>query len=696
MLNSYIDDKTAIGALTEDFENYLRLCRLLMRIYNTASTAAFRALYLDFLRAPGDCIVPRSGLSLATLPRSTAKLIENNEFHSSYYDISGCFFDSLRQFSCTEILPFPPEQDPALHTAMLGVADISLTEAQHAAHLQHVLSLLETGKNYELVLSDGIVPHTAILAKQNVGVLMVNTKPPYCAFAFDEQNMVEAFWDYLSNIQKNRRAGRGRSKLCAQKPDMQRGTFMIRTLSIQKKIILWFAAALALIVFLMSAMTLAIANSVLDENIRERLAQIVSENAKQIDYYENLNDEDIRYGDQFLAYQDGWLGIDDDFCNIYEGIYTALYDADGNLLYGSAPIRLAFSAKEDSSEAVTKVKHDGTSYYVCVKSLNLAGTDGLTLRGIVSQNESINVLYHIVRLSLWLLPLLAAFALLGGYAITRRSFLPVEQIARDAELIGQSGDLSKRLDIGPGDDEIHMLADSFNVMFARLERNFESERQFTSDASHELRTPTAVILAQAEYALELADSIEEYRESMEVVQRQANRMRGIIDQLLMFSRLEQGTQRPELTATDLSELTRELCEEQRLLAVNGITLTAEIEADIRVTTDRGLFCRALTNLISNAYRYGRPNGHIWVSLRRDGQQIRLSVKDDGIGIAPQNLTRIWNRFYQENPTRGEDGEDGARGLGLGLSMVKEIAALLGLRLTVHSEAGKGSEFILTF
>ena len=76
---------------------------------------------------------------------------------------------------------------------MLGVADISLTEAQHAAHLQHVLSLLETDKNYELVLSDGIVPHTAILAKQNVGVLMVNTKPPYCAFAFDKQNMVEAF-----------------------------------------------------------------------------------------------------------------------------------------------------------------------------------------------------------------------------------------------------------------------------------------------------------------------------------------------------------------------------------------------------------------------------------------------------------------------------------------------------------------------
>ena len=271
---------------------------------------------------------------------------------------------------------------------------------------------------------------------------------------------------------------------------------MIRNLSIQKKIILWFAAAMVLIVLLMSAMTLAIANSVLDENIRERLVNVVSDNANQIDYYEDLDDENVHYGDQFLAYRNGWLSIDDDFCNVYEGISTALYDADGNLLYGSAPIRLAMSDGVSDSSApasVTKVKQDGTSYYIYEKRLLLPDSDGLVLRGVVSQNESINVLYHIVRLSLWLLPMLAALALLGGYVITRRSFLPVEQIARDAEAIGQSGDLSRRLDIGPGDDEIHMLAASFNDMFARLEKNFEAERQFTSDASHELRTPTAVI-----------------------------------------------------------------------------------------------------------------------------------------------------------------------------------------------------------
>lgn len=474
---------------------------------------------------------------------------------------------------------------------------------------------------------------------------------------------------------------------------------MLRNLSIQKKIILWFAAAMVLIVLLMSAMTFAIANSVLDENIRERLINIVSENADQIDYYEDLDDEDVRYGDQFLKFHGGWLGIDDDFCNVYEGISTALYDADGNLLYGSAPIRFSRPAGDtdpDASAAVTKDKQNGTTYYIYEKKLTLPGTDGLVLRGVVSQNESINVLYHIVRLSFWLLPMLTVLALLGGYVITRRSFLPVEQIARDAETIGKSGDLSGRIDIGPGDDELHMLADSFNDMFARLEKNFEAERRFTSDASHELRTPTSVILAQAEYALELADSMEEYQESMEVVRRQAVHMRSIIDQLLLFSRLDQGTQRPVLAQTDLSELLTQLCEEQKLLACSGISLTSEIAPDITVQTDRNLLTRAVTNLISNAYRYGRPNGRIWVTLRRDGAQVFLSVRDDGIGIAPENLEKIWNRFYQENTSRSENAADGERGLGLGLSMVKEIADLLGLKIRVKSEPGKGSEFLFIF
>ena len=284
------------------------------------------------------------------------------------------------------------------------------------------------------------------------------------------------------------------------------------SLSIQKKIILWYAVMLLIIVFLVSAMMFAIATSVLNENIKERLVNVVSSNVDEIEFRNTLQNSEQEEGDQFLSYKDGWLEIDDDFCDVFEGISTALYDEDGTLLYGNAPIRIS-SSQNLTFLSVRKISFRGENYYVYEKRLNAPGLEKLWLRGVVSQNENINILYNGVRMSFLFLPALAVLALLGGYVIVRRSFLPVEQLAHSAEEIGISGDLSRRLDIGPGGDEIHMLAETFNAMFDRLETNFEAERRFTSDASHELRTPLAVILSQAEYALELADTEEEYREA---------------------------------------------------------------------------------------------------------------------------------------------------------------------------------------
>ena len=318
----------------------------------------------------------------------------------------------------------------------------------------------------------------------------------------------------------------------------------------------------------------------------------------------------------------------------------------------------------------------------------------LWLRGVVSQNESTNILYNVVRLSFWLLPALAVLAILGGYIITRRSFLPVELLAKSAEEIGTGNDLSKRLDIGPGNDEIHMLANVFNDTFARLERNFEVEKQFTSDASHDLRTPVSVILAQSEYALEFCETPEEYREALQVIERQGNKMSDIISQLLFFTRLTHGTEIIQKEQISLSSLVQGICEEQKGLSQKNICLISDIQEDIYVGTDRILLERCLNNLLSNAYKYGRENGHVWVRLRRNADKIILSVKDDGIGISQENLTKIWERFYQADSARGDDRSD--RGLGLGLSMVKQICELLGITVEADSTLGKGSEFILIF
>lgn len=463
-----------------------------------------------------------------------------------------------------------------------------------------------------------------------------------------------------------------------------------KNLTIQKKIIIWFALTLLVIVTLMNTLTFSIAKIVLDEDIKERLMNTVVSNVEEIEYFNRLDaGMEREQGDQFLQYNSGWLEIDDDFCDYYEGICTALYDKDGNLLYGEAPVEISRS-KAASFTSVGSVKYKGEKYYVYDRVLSGDSFDGLWLRGVVSKNERINILYNTVRLSFWLLPLLALLAILGGYAITRRSFLPIQQIADSAEEIGKSGDLSRRLDIGWGRDEIHQLASTFNGMFDRLEKAFETERQFTSDASHELRTPTAVILAQAQYGLELADSEEEYRESLEVIKRQAERMNDIINQLLFFTRLDQGSEPVNMEETNLSVLVAEICKDQRLISCKHISVKDDIQPDINVETDRNLFTRMLNNLFSNAYKYGKEKGTITMTLTRMGDDAVLRLTDDGIGISRENLERIWNRFYQVEPSRNEDA---GGGLGLGLSIVKQITSLLGGKISVESEEGRGTSFI---
>lgn len=158
--------------------------------------------------------------------------------------------------------------------------------------------------------------------------------------------------------------------------------------------------------------------------------------------------------------------------------------------------------------------------------------------------------------------------------------------------------------------------------------------------------------------------------------------------LLHITRLEQGTQKLQLETADLSQLVEVLCEEQAHLAPGGTTLAVHTQPDLLVNGDVTRLSRLLTNLISNAYRYGKPNGHVWVDLHREGQWAVLSVRDDGIGIAPEDRQRIFQRFYQVDAARGKDGS------GLGLLMVQQAARLHGSSVTVDSRIGEGSTFIV--
>lgn len=312
------------------------------------------------------------------------------------------------------------------------------------------------------------------------------------------------------------------------------------------------------------------------------------------------------------------------------GVYTQVFDEEGQLLAGSAPTELTEQLPLAEGDVRQAQGSDGL-YDVYDVSIPAAG---VWVRGTISHNARGGVMEVIVPLAWSLLPALIVASALGGFLIAWLSFRPMEKVISTAEAISDGGDLSRRIGLPKGRSEISRLAAAFDGMCDRLERSFEVERQLTSDASHELRTPVAVILAECDSLDHGQPTEEDYRQSVDVIRRQGQQMSRLIGQLLHITRLEQGTQKLQLETADLSQLVEVLCEEQAHLAPEGTTLAVHTQPDLLVNGDVTLLSRLLTNLISNAYRYGKPNGHVWVDLRREGQWAVLSVRDDGSGIAP--------------------------------------------------------------
>ena len=464
----------------------------------------------------------------------------------------------------------------------------------------------------------------------------------------------------------------------------------MKHLSIRIKITLWFAIALIIVVSLTYTVILSVSNQVFQKIIRDNLIETVENNIDEVEYFSELEEADLLDDvDHFINYGNGFLEIDDDFLDAVNQVYTALYDSRLTLLYGENPVARGIASVGLKDSVIQTTSVGGVTYYIFDRALTRSGLEGLWLRGVVAETQGKEEMSSISRLSLILLPILVLFAIIGGYLIARKTLKPIKQISEAAFQIGKGDDLKKRIELGDGSDELHQLADNFNEMFVRLERSFEKEQQFTSDASHELRTPMSVIMAQCEYSLEKPRTAEEYEAALSVIQRQGRKMSGLINDMLDFTRLDMKTDRYSLEPFNLSESVTSLCSDMALIRENNIELTYDqIEQNILYTGNKALLVRALTNLISNAFRYGKENGHIHVSLQKSGASVLLSVQDDGEGIAEDEKEKVFRRFYQGDNSRG------GIGTGLGLSMAEEIARFHGGSILLESQVGQGSTFTI--
>lgn len=318
--------------------------------------------------------------------------------------------------------------------------------------------------------------------------------------------------------------------------------------------------------------------------------------------------------------------------------------------------------------------------------------DDIWVRGIMKADSEDGIWDTITLLALLLLPAFVALGAIFGDKIAKRSLEPLKQLNETVSKTQSGDDLTRRITPGDSDPDINSLADNFNKMFSRLQASFEAQRHFTSDASHELRTPVAVVLAECEYQLSEDNLTQDTRESFETIYKQAESMQKLISQLLNFTRMEQGSIQPDLAQENLSELVESVCEDIGRVREKDITVIKDIAPDIVMNMDVGLITRLCDNLISNAVRYGKEGGYVKVSLKKDDEKIILRVEDNGIGISEENLEKIWLRFFRVDKARSR--EEGCSGLGL--PMVKQIALLHGAEVFAESEENVGSTFTVKF
>lgn len=373
--------------------------------------------------------------------------------------------------------------------------------------------------------------------------------------------------------------------------------------------------------------------------------------------------------DQIFYDENGSLCIDRNLDEL-PSVHVAVFSIDGDLLYGK--IRVDKDFAEGEPETVG-------GWIVYDELLSPEGGDPLWLRCAMSVSAQNSLRGGQHSLALMIFSAMVLLGGLGGDLIARRAFRPVAQIVRTAESIAGGEDLKKRIGFTGAKDELAAMADAFDAMFGRLDEAFDRERRFTSDASHELRTPVAGILAQSDFALSDAATDADRREALSEIHRRAGDMSGLIQRLLTLSRMDAKRLTPEREPVDLgmiAEVAAATFEER------GTHITVRGGAIVRA--DQTMIAQAVMNLVENAVKYGGAPIEIEVC------EGRLSVSDRGPGIPAEAIPHLFERFWQGDSSRHGEGS------GLGLSLVERIMALHGGRVEVESAPDEGAKFTLIF
>jgi len=382
--------------------------------------------------------------------------------------------------------------------------------------------------------------------------------------------------------------------------------------------------------------------------------------------------------------------------DVNQGALVRLLDVHGTLLGETPAFRTLWVPGFSVTQPLQGTPWQGTVLSTSHQEVRLYSrilTTGGKPMVVVQVGESLATLHTLLhRLVAALLVvgfLVLACCAAGSYWLAGRSFAPMKQLAETARKI-KAGDIHQRVPVPPVRDEVQYLAVTLNAMLDSLDQSFSRQRRFVADASHELRTPVTVIRNKAEVALLRPRSQEDYCRVLHSIYAETERLSHLISDLLALARGDEGQARLECELVRLDRLVESVAANADGLAQErGICLCVQALQPVTLIGDEARLMQVIMNLLDNAIRYTEPLGHVQVSLLATSSEARLIIRDTGIGIAPEHLPHIFERFYRADPSRTRTGGSGT---GLGLSIVEWIVRKHAGSVVVSSQVGQGSCF----
>ncbi len=378
----------------------------------------------------------------------------------------------------------------------------------------------------------------------------------------------------------------------------------------------------------------------------------------------------------------------------HSGDFLQIYDEDGNWLFRALSLVqnqvAGLTPAATMRPSFTNIQLGNEPFRFVKQRIEVNGR-AYTVQTGVPADQIIATLSRFQRYLVMLSPLLLFAAASGGHWLSRKALSPVDALTRTARSISASN-LGERLERLTTGDELQRLSDTLNEMLARIENSFLRVNQFTADASHELRTPISLIRTEAEIALRKSRGEGEYREALRHILLEAERSSSLVEELLSLARADSGRERVHLAILDLRPVIAEIASEWRqLVASRNLQFTEAIaDRELLVLADRVALQRLLGILLDNAVKYTPPPGAVELRLdARNGNAV-ICVRDTGVGIAEQDHSKIFERFYRVDKARSR----AQGGAGIGLAIAEWIVRQHRGSIAVHSSIGNGSSFVV--